>query len=105
MQIFMGRCVLMEDMFKKALYLGLGALSFTKDKAEKFMNEMVEKGEMSAEEGNKFVDDLIKRGEEARQEVKDFIQQEVKCKHQEMVTREEYDALQQRLKDLEDRLK
>jgi polyhydroxyalkanoate synthesis regulator phasin len=95
----------MEDMIKKAFYLGLGALSFTKDKAEKFMNEMVEKGEMSAEEGNKFVDDLIKRGEEARQEIKDFVEQEIKCKHKDMVSREEYDALLQRLKDLEDRLK
>lgn len=95
----------MEDMFKKALYLGLGALSFTKEKTEKFMNEMVEKGEMSSEEGNKIMDELIKRGEDARQEIKDYVQQEVKCKHQEMVTREEYDALLQRLQQLEDRLK
>ncbi|NLB54140.1 MAG: hypothetical protein GX808_14555, partial [Syntrophomonadaceae bacterium] len=51
-----------------------------------------------------FIDDLIKRGEEAREEVKDFVQQEVKCRHKDMVTREEYDALLQRLKDLEDRL-
>lgn len=94
----------MEDMFKKAFYLGLGTLSFTKEKAEKFMNEMVEKGEISSEEGSKFIDDLIKRGEESREEIKDFIQQEVKCRHKEMVTREEYDAVLQRLKDLEDRL-
>lgn len=94
----------MEDLLKKAFYLGLGTLSFTKEKAEKFMNEMAEKGEITSEESNKFIDDLIKRGEEAREEIKDFVQHEVKCKHKEMVTREEYDAVLQRLKDLEDRL-
>ena len=32
----------MEDMFKKAFYLGLGTLSFTKEKAEKTEEEISE---------------------------------------------------------------
>ena len=93
-------------MMKRALYLGLGVLSVTREKAEKLMKEMVEKGEINAEEGNTFVDDLIKRGEEVKQEMKTFIEEEVKCKHKELaVTREEFSALEQRVKDLEMRLK
>ena len=96
-------------MMKRALFVGLGLLSLTREKAEKVIKEMVEKGDITTEEGSGFVDELIKRGEEANQEIKKFIKDEVevKCSHREPapVSREEFEALQQRVNDLEMRLR
>ena len=51
-------------MMKKAFYLGLGVMSMTRERSERFYNEMVEKGQMSGEEARDFVDEAIKKGEE-----------------------------------------
>jgi polyhydroxyalkanoate synthesis regulator phasin len=94
-------------MMKRALFLGLGVLSLTREKAEKVIKEMVEKGDISADEGGSFVDDLIKRGEEANEELKKFIKEEINYKQQELsvVTREEFEELKKRVDNLEMRLR
>lgn len=96
-------------MMKRVLFLGLGLLSVTREKAEKVIKEMVEKGDISTEEGSGFVEELIKRGEEAKEEIKKVIKDEVeaKCNHREQsqVSREEFEALQQRVNDMEMRLR
>ena len=33
-------------MMKKAFYLGLGVMSMTREKAERYYNEMIEKGDL-----------------------------------------------------------
>ena len=65
-----------EDIAKKAFYLGVGFASYAQEKAsvtvkdlrvqaQKLAEEMIQRGEMNAEEARKFVDDLV---EQAQQE-------------------------------------
>ncbi|MEN6328495.1 MAG: hypothetical protein ABFD18_20080 [Syntrophomonas sp.] len=94
------------NMMKKMMYFGLGAMSMTREKAEKVFSEMVEKGEISSEEARQYVDDAIKKGEEERKEMRKVISEEfdeVK-KNFSLVTRSELEVLEQRIKDLEQKL-
>ncbi len=93
-------------MMRKALYFGLGALSITRDHAERFFAEMVEKGEISREEAKSFVDEAIKRGEEEKVELRKSIRQEVEGmkKSFSYVTKSELGALEKRIRLLEEKM-
>lgn len=93
-------------MMKKAFYLGLGVMSMTREKAERFYNEMIEKGQMSGEEAREFVDEAVKKGEEERKEMSKFIREEMDefKKDWSMVSRAEFEALEARVKELEQKL-
>lgn len=64
-----------EDIAKKAFYMGVGFASYAQEKAndkvkelrvqaQKLAAEMIERGEMNAEEARKFVDDLVDQAQE-----------------------------------------
>lgn len=92
-------------MMKKVIYFGLGAISLTREKAEKMIQEMVEKGEMSKDEAKKFVDDSIKRGEEERQELRNIIKEELNdLKDLFAGSQSELENLKSKIKDLEGKL-
>jgi len=90
----------------KAINLGLGAISLTKEKAEKFIDEMVERGEISKEDAKQTLEDVMKRGAEHKEEVRNLIREEIdSCKTKlGGVTRTELDNLVARIKDLESKL-
>ena len=94
------------SMMKKALFFGLGALSITREKAEKVFAEMAEKGDITRDEAKKFVDEAIKKGEEEKSELRNMIREEFgeMKKDFSMVARSELEALEARIKDLEQRL-
>lgn len=94
------------SLMRKALYLGLGALSFTKEKAEKAINEMSEKGEMTRDEAKQFVDDIMQKGEEQKAQIKEMITDEINDfrKNIGVVSRADYEALEARVKELENQL-
>lgn len=94
----------MNNMFKKMMYFGLGALSLTRERAEDFFNEMVDRGEMGRDEARFYVDEMMSRGESERQqlmaEVKDYMH---KLKtDMGLVDSEELAELKERLSRLED---
>jgi polyhydroxyalkanoate synthesis regulator phasin len=93
-------------MMKKAFYLGLGVMSMTREKAERFYNEMIEKGHMSGEEAREFVDEAVKKGAEERKEMSKFIREEMDefKKDWSIVSRTEFEALEARVKELEQKL-
>lgn len=64
------------DIVQKAFYLGVGLASYAGEKAggklgelraqaQKLADEMVAKGEMTAEEAKRFVEDLMKQAQQA----------------------------------------
>ncbi|MEN6349261.1 MAG: hypothetical protein ABFD08_07695 [Syntrophomonas sp.] len=91
------------SMIRKAMYFGLGAMSLTRERAEKVFSELAEKGEITSEEAKQFVDDAIKKGEEHKTEMRNMMREEFDewRKTFSMVTRSEFEALEQRIKDLE----
>jgi polyhydroxyalkanoate synthesis regulator phasin len=65
----------LDDLVKKAFYMGVGIASYANEKAgvvlgdlriqaQKLADEMVKRGELNTEEARKFVDDLIKQAQQ-----------------------------------------
>lgn len=63
------------DLVQKAVYLGVGLASYAGEKAgeklgelrvqvQKLADEMVERGEMNAEEARRFVDDMVAKAQQ-----------------------------------------
>ena len=59
----------MDTFLEKGFFLGLGAYTLTKEKAEKIIDELIEKGRISREDSPKLLNELVKRADEER---KDF---------------------------------
>lgn len=67
----------MFDMLKKTMLFGAGLASMTREKMEKFVDDMVKRGEISEKEGRELVDDLIARSKNARQEFEEGVSKAV----------------------------
>lgn len=93
-------------MMKKMIYFGLGALTLSREKAEKVFSEMVEKGEMNRDEAKQWVDDVIKRGEEEKTEFRTAIRKEIEEIRSEfpLVTKADLAAIEARLAAIESKL-
>jgi polyhydroxyalkanoate synthesis regulator phasin len=49
----------MEDLFKKFLYTGVGIVSTTAEVLQKSVDELIDRGSISKEEGKKIVNDFL----------------------------------------------
>lgn len=94
------------NMIEKALYLGLGVFSVTRERLERAVNELMEKGEISREEAGQVMEDLIKRGEEEKKAIRKIIQEEMGGlkKDLSMSTQTELEQLKERIEELEKRI-
>lgn len=72
----------MRDLVQKAFYLGIGLASYAAEKAnvnlqeiksqaQKLADEMVLRGEMTAEEARRYVDELVNQAQVNPEEIKD----------------------------------
>ncbi len=58
----------MHDYSKKAILLGLGALEFTREKAQEFADELVKKGQLTVDEKAPYLDELMKEAEKREEQ-------------------------------------
>lgn len=93
----------MLDLLRKTFLAGIGVFSLTKEMTEKLYRELVEKGQMSAEEAKKFVNELEERGEQEKAALSEAIKKEMERWRVEMglVSKNELELLEQRVKELE----
>jgi polyhydroxyalkanoate synthesis repressor PhaR len=89
------------DFFKKSLLFGLGVFDLTKEKAEKLVDEMIKRGEMSQSDKAKAVKELLKGHEERMKKLKTKIDERVE-KVTEKVRGKEKDELAKLHKKLDD---
>lgn len=95
----------MKDLINKAVSLGLGLAVTGKEQAEKLVDELVKRGEMSREESFAFVDDLLKKGDEAQRKLTGLVQERVQAfGERRWATKEDIERLEQRLDALIARL-
>jgi polyhydroxyalkanoate synthesis regulator phasin len=89
----------MLEFFEKAYLAGLGAFSVTKDKAKEIVDELVEKGKITAEEAPKFLKDVIAKAEEGKKELELRIQKgtEEALKKLNVASKSEIEALDKKL--------
>ena len=92
----------MSNIVERALLLGLGAWSLTRDKVKEAVNELVEEEEVEPEEARKLIDALVTKGEKEREELRRMVRQEVDQVRP--ITRKEFEELSQKVDDLIDKV-
>lgn len=93
----------MEDTIKKIISTSLGMAILAKNKTKELIDELIEKGKMSEEEGNKFIKDLKSETEKSRKEAEEEIRKMINnaLKKMDVPTKEDYNRLEKRVKVLE----
>lgn len=93
----------MEDTLKNLLYQGLGVVAITREKVDKALAEMVERGKITREEGKKLFDEITeethKAGEEFKANSKENIREWIEKSG--IPSRSEFEALKARVEALE----
>lgn len=92
-----------QDLMRKSLLFGMGAMSITRDKAEDLVNEIARRGRMSREEARGLVDEMVERGEKQRFELNRTIREQVRRTIDDMglASREDVHELLHRVEALE----
>lgn len=92
-----------SDMLKKIGLFGIGVIAITQEKVEEFTKEMVEKGEMSREEGKKFVMEVLYEKDRQIKELGEKINQKVKeaVERSGAATRNDIEDIKKRLEVIE----
>lgn len=63
----------MANLLEKSINLGLGLFSLSREKIEKTVEELVNKGEVAREDAQGMVKELVNKGEEQRKELRKMI--------------------------------
>lgn len=93
----------MKSLIKKSLLIGMGALSLTREKAEKIVRELEEKGDVTSDEAKQFVSELSERGEQERSALKKVVAAELeRLKNMTgIITKKDLAVFEERLRKLE----
>ncbi|MCC3379366.1 phasin family protein [Paenibacillus farraposensis] len=67
----------MSDLFKKAISLGWGLTIVSKEKVEKAVEDLVNRGELAPSESKALIDRLIERGAEEQSQFKTMIREQI----------------------------
>ncbi|HPU00638.1 MAG: hypothetical protein GX890_07940 [Firmicutes bacterium] len=91
-------------MWEDFLSATIGLLVFSKEKAEEFIDMLVEKGEMQRDEAQKLVNRLIEKGKDEKDRLKEQLQQ-LKEKvdsswKEKFVSREDLERVERKLDEL-----
>ncbi len=92
----------MTDIFEKTLLAGLGLFDLTKEKAEKVVNELIKRGELSQSDKAKAVKEIIKGHEERTKKLKEKIDQHIdkSMKKLKVITRDQLEELNRKIEKL-----
>jgi polyhydroxyalkanoate synthesis regulator phasin len=93
----------MFETIEKLMYMGAGAFSMTRKKAEELAETMIEQGRVNAEKSSEFVDSMMNWAGRERLALEEYVQKSVKkaLNSAGLVTKCQYDELVSRLEKLE----
>lgn len=74
---------IMEDLFKKGLYAGIGLITVAAERMESTVKELIEKGKLSEIDGKRLIDDFFKTTEHKKEE----FEEKIKRATEEVVTK------------------
>lgn len=96
----------MLDALKNALFAGIGLAAITQEKLKSVVEELVKRGELSAEQGKKVFDELLEKSQAEGKALSDRIAAEVMrlLEKAPMASRRELRNLESRVKALEAKL-
>lgn len=96
----------MIESLRNALLTGLGAVAFGQERLRAVLDALVEKGELTAEQGRKLLEEFVRRSREEGRSVLSGIASELSRLPEKFpfVWRKEYLRLQSRVEELEKKL-
>ena len=91
------------EPLRNLLLAGLGAMSFSQEKLKGTLNTMIEKGELTREQGEQVISEWVQRGQSEQEEFSRKMSDEVNkvLSKLSLVPREEYEELVRRVEELE----
>lgn len=91
------------DMIKKSFFLGMGVLALTQEKVKGLVTELIEKGEITENQGKKIAEEISKKAQETRELMEKNIEKIVLkvIKKANIVTDKELKKLEKRVAELE----
>ena len=94
------------DILRTPILASVGAFSIAEEGIEKFVRDLVERGETSEKEGKKIVDDFRKRTRKNRKDFEDRIDERIQkaLKSFRLPTRKDVDTLSRKIDKLEKRV-
>jgi polyhydroxyalkanoate synthesis regulator phasin len=92
----------MYELIKKTMFTGLGLAFLTKEKIVELSKDLSKLGQLSEQEGKKLFEELLKKSEEAGNELKVQIEKKTEehLKKMNLVTRDEFRALEKKVEQL-----
>ncbi|MDQ1910098.1 phasin family protein [Paenibacillus sp. GD4] len=93
----------MNDLFRKALSLGVGITVLSKEKIEQLVEDLVKKGDVAPDESKELVTRLVEKGEQQQSEIKRMVREQLQKVMSELqvATKEDIARLEQRIEKLE----
>lgn len=93
------------SILKKGLAFGLGLAIASKEQAEKLIDELVKKGELSLDESKEVIDQWKQQTEARKAEVQRLVREQIKqvIDKLDLATKEEVRQLEERIRRLEER--
>src|SRR5690606_14520537 len=97
----------MKNLIDQFITLGFGLMAVSKEQVEKMVNELVEKGEITRKESKEMVEKIMEKGTQAKKDLDETVKEKDQqaLKEFDLVTMEEYRKLEERVAELEKRLK
>jgi polyhydroxyalkanoate synthesis regulator phasin len=94
------------DIIRKAMLLGIGVLSLTKDKAEEVVDDLIKRGEVASGDRFRAVDNLLREADRQQEEFTRKLAASVQKVLTEMglPSRKDLDEISLRLKDIDTKL-
>ncbi len=94
---------IMFDLIKKTILTSVGLAAMTKDKVEELVKALMEKGEITENEGKELIDDLLKKSEQARKDLEIKVEDTVQkvLKKMDVATKKEIARLEKKVRNLE----
>ncbi len=86
-------------MLKDLMYISLGSALLVKEKVEKELAELVDKGKLNKEDAQKFIDDARAKGEGEEKEFRSHLKEVIRETIEEMglATKEDIEALKKEI--------
>jgi polyhydroxyalkanoate synthesis regulator phasin len=96
----------MLDLLRRATLAGIGALTLTEERARKLVDELVEQGRMSQEEGEGIIREMMAKTEASREEWEDRLRDMVQevFRKMDLVPRKDLELVEEQLRLVEKRL-
>ncbi|MGC9522480.1 MAG: phasin family protein, partial [Anaerolineae bacterium] len=91
----------MAGLVERSLLAGLGVLTLTRERVVRFVDRLVEEGEVSREEAPSLVERLVERGQAKREELHKLVRDELEKSRASMpASRRDVEELHQKIDDL-----